>query len=365
MTAAVTARLRARRTGGGPARTYRLANSIRLPFGIGITALLLLALGTGLLVGRVTDQDLEVPGAVRDLQASLTTEVAESTRRGLNEGVDDVEQLAREVDGVPDPAGALRSFAAIHGRYQSVFLLERGRAISSLVGSPPRLDLLADDAVDGPGMRVVIRPDVVFIAQVAPLEDGSGRLVVAQYDPQFLRFAMGVAAPGDAWVVDEKGRVVTGLSDAAPATRLQRIGLDAAARRASAGRDGVAITVGGPASRDVVAWRPVSGVGPAGQLGWGVVTARRVDSAGLGATGARRQAIAIGLALALTTLIAFAWLRAVVVRPMLDLQRDAERLAYGDLKIPVAVRRYDEIGMIARSLERIRVLLIRHQMRSR
>ncbi len=365
---AIATRLRARRTSGGPARTYRLANSVVLPFGIGLASLLVVALGTGLLVGRVDEADLAVPGAVRQLQANVAGEVAESIRRGVNEGIDDVEQLAAEIERTPDVALALafESFTATHGRYQSAYLLDANRQILAQAGVPPNLDLLHEAALDEVGMHVVLESDTLLLAQIAPVPGKSGRSVVAHYDPQFLRFAMAVAAPGDAWLVDGEKRIIAGLGAASPGTQLPSPGLDDAAEKATAGKsDGVATAVGGVASADVVAWEPVRGRGVAGDLGWGVVTAQRVDAAGLGTTGARSRAITLSLALAVTALAAFAWMRAVILRPVLAMQREAERLAYGDLSVPVQAVRYDEIGMIARALERVRVMLIRNRMRTR
>lgn len=363
MTPAIASRLRARRTSGAAPRIYRLANSIRLPFAVGVTGFLVLALGVGLLVGRVVESELEVPGAVRALQASVAREVAESARRGLNEGVDDLEQLARELLLVDDAEAALVAFADIHGRYESVYLLdENGRILAAHGSVPPAPQAVEDRDLDEPGMVLHFDGDRPIISQHAPVQGGGGT-VVGQYTPVFLRYAMNVAAPGDAWLVDRRARVIAGLGGAPPGTRLQHAELDAAAHRATAGSNGASVLEGGVASHDVVAWSPVRGVGVAGSQDWGVVTARRVDAARLGAPSHRRQSVALAIAVAITAVAVFAWLRAVVLVPTTAVQREAERLAYGDLSSPVTAQRYDEIGIIARALERIRVLLIRHRMR--
>lgn len=67
------------------------------------------------------------------------------------------------------------------------------------------------------------------------------------------------------------------------------------------------------------------------------------------------------MVLALITLVIFGWIYIVILRPIARLQREAERLAFGDLSKSVEVVRYDEIGLIARALERVRVLLIRRR----
>jgi nitrate/nitrite-specific signal transduction histidine kinase len=75
----------------------------------------------------------------------------------------------------------------------------------------------------------------------------------------------------------------------------------------------------------------------------------------------RRQILVFAIVLALMTIVVFGWLWILVLRPLLRLQGEAERLAYGDLSRNVEVIRYDEIGLIARALERIRILLIRQR----
>ena len=365
MTAALTARLRARRTTGGETRTYRLANSIRLPFGLGLAPFLVLALGTALLVGRVDQADLDVPGAVRAYQGTLTNEVAESIRRGVNEGVDDLDQLARELELGGDATLLVERFASLHGRYESVYVLGPDGAIRATAGTvPPAPELLDGRNLDDRGMHVQLEGGAATILQYAPVPDITDT-VVAHYSPVFLRLAMSVAAPGDAWLVADDGRVIAGLGGAAPGTLLGRGDLATAARRAGAGRSGTSVAEGGALSRDVVAWTPVRGVGIAGNRDWGVVTVKRVDAAGLGAPTKRGQALGFAALLAMTAAALFLWLRNIILKPLLTLQREAERLAYGDLSAAVPVERYDEIGMTARALERMRVLLIRHRMRRR
>jgi len=75
-------------------------------------------------------------------------------------------------------------------------------------------------------------------------------------------------------------------------------------------------------------------------------------------TDARRHALLAGFALALTALLVFGWIYIIVLRPLLALQGEAERLVFGDLSRSVQIMRYDEIGLIARALERLRVKLI-------
>ncbi len=92
------------------------------------------------------------------------------------------------------------------------------------------------------------------------------------------------------------------------------------------------------------------------------MSARDVQSISLPQTDFRRNAVLLASILGLLTVLIFGWIHVMVLRPLGSLQAEAERIAYGDLRAPVEIRRYDEIGLVARSLERIRILLIRRRM---
>jgi methyl-accepting chemotaxis protein len=95
-----------------------------------------------------------------------------------------------------------------------------------------------------------------------------------------------------------------------------------------------------------------------------VVATRSVNSFSLPQTEARRHAMLAGAVLGVITVLVFGWLYIVIVSPVMRLQGEAERVAYGDLSKSVRVIRYDEIGLIGRALERVRIGLIRARVRS-
>lgn len=356
---------RARRTRPDQPRTYRLATSVRLPFAVGLVSLLLVGTATAFLVGDER-QEAGVPGGIFDYQESITREAAQSIRRGVNEGVSDVDQLARSigaVDGRSGLTGLLRPLEDTHGRYRSVYLLGDDGEVLANVGDDPDPDLLdEDDAFDVAGMTDALEVDRrPVIVQYAPLPDDERVAIVGEYDHEFLRFAMEVARPGDAWLVNEDGRIISALGGFSPFAELPRRSLRDAADRATGGESGAELVGGGIGSQEIIGWAPVSGPGPSGDLGWAVVTERRVSSVSLPATDSRREAVVAGIVTAALAIVVFGWLWLVLIRPLLKLQREAERLAYGDLAKPVEIERYDEIGLIARSMERIRVQLIRRR----
>lgn len=363
-------RLKARRARVDQPRTYRIANSIRVPWGVGLASLLLLGLAGALLIGRGGD-DRDVSAAVLDYQEAVTVEIAQSVRRAVNEGVDDIATIAVALGALGDPKpdeveDILFAFSELHGRYRAVYLLDRRNDIVAAVGADPHPEALdPQPPYDERGLQDARKADddVVLVAEYAPVltADGTatGLTVIGEYDPAFLRFSLEAATPGDAYVTTVDVRTIgtpsgTGLLDDLPRRELR----DRAAR-ASAGAIGVDVVGGSVDRSEIIGYAPVSGIGPAGQLGWAVVTTRTVASIPTPGTDARRQGLLFGILLIILVLTTFSWLYLLVIRPMLELQHEAERIAFGDLADPVKIERYDEIGLVARALERIRILMIR------
>jgi len=353
-----------------------------------------LALAIGLLVGGSGGDRLQVPRTILDYHEAVARDGAQSVRRGVNEGVNDLEQLALVLNATAAAQDAatrrgltrvLQSVTAVHGRYQSIYVLAGDRRVIAHAGGEPLpQSLRPSPPFKGPGMQDAQRTSlgIALIQQYAPLLGRrpsvriKGRYVpfvgrgqrsltlVGHYDPRFMGFALESARPGDAWVVNRDDRVIGALGSAARFTTLPRRALREAARRATGGASGTIVTAGSIDREEVIGFSPVAGPGPAGQFGWSVVTARTVASFALPQTDARRHALLAGFALALSALLVFGWIYIIVLRPLLALQGEAERLAFGDLSRSVQIMRYDEIGLVARALERLRVTLIRRRVQS-
>lgn len=364
-------RIRPKRSGEPEPRSYRLANSIRVPWAAGIVSLLILATGVALLVGRTDEDRLDVPQSLLDYQENLTNTVAQSLRKSVNEGVYDLEQHAQTLAVLGSDlssTGSEASLAAVegsHDRYVSLFLVDAEGDIVAQRGdiaAPEELELsdvsydslAVFDAVRAPGGEVVI-------PMVAPIPEPLGGAVVGYYDPGFLQFPLEAALPGEGWVLNDDGLVLGGAAAPDALTKLPRDRLRDIAGEAVAGDTGIRSEGGSLDQQELVGAASVSGLGPAGELGWTVITARSVASFSLPQTDVRRQALLAGVVLGLLTLMIFGWLYIVVLAPVVRAQREAERIAFGDLSKPVEVVRYDEIGLIARALERIRINLIRRR----
>jgi HAMP domain-containing protein len=369
-------RERTRRPSSDQARTRRLTNTIRLPWIVGLVVFLLLALATALLIGRTGDA-IQVPQAILDDQESIARSSAQSVRRSVNEGVDDLRALSM-ILGPLDPGNikpfesSLNDTAEGYDRYLALYLIDAGgEVLASAGGSEPRadtLDLISPFAEAGMGKATAQEDSKVpVILQYAPLQKGAGeaRALVGQYDPSFFRFSLEAAEPSEVWLVDKDGRVIGSREGFTAFQGLPRQPLREAAEQAAGGDSGATVVPSSLGRQEIVSFAPVAGPGLAGDLGWSVVTARSVDSIALPETNAQRNGLLIAGLLALFTVLIFGWLYISVLRPLFSLQEEAERLAYGDLSRSVRVFRYDEIGVIARTLERIRVLLIRRRVQER
>lgn len=368
---------RARRTSPAERRTYRLASSVRLPWIIGLVLFFIIALAAALLIGR-TENDTEVPQAVLNSQETLTQSAAQSVRRSANEGVDDLQAfssalrpfLATDTAESTELTEALRGLAQVQNRYLQLYVIDdQGEVLANSAdeeGDPAYDPLEIVDPFEETGMsraRQAEETPVPIILQHAPLpeQDRQPRAIIAWYDPAFFRFPLQTAGPGEVWLVDAQGRVIGARQGFTAFQELPRQSLRDAAAQAADGRSDTVVVSANPSSPEIISFAPVAGGGPAGSLGWSVVTSRSVEDVSLPQTNARRQGLTIAAVIALATVVVFGWLWLQLLRPLFKLQREAERLAYGDLSRGVEVVRYDEVGLTARALERIRILLVRRR----
>lgn len=347
--------------GSSAPQGQRLASTVRLPWLVGLASLLTLSAVLGLLSGR-DSSTAGVQRAALDAQEATAVGAAQQVRRSLNEGSDDLVQVARtlspyvEGDQVPSELArtVLEATAEWHLRYLSLSLVDAatGRNVLGVPGetAPAPLGELPDDR------RQVVVLDDGRIVQSVPVRDDSGLLVAAVHDPAFL-YPNLFPRPGALYVVADDGRILAapgavGLGEALPTPLLRETA------EVADGVSGATARPAGPGLSSVTAHAPVDGVGPGGDAGLGVVLVRDVATSGAPVSYRVTGALA-ALAVGLTSIALFRWLHVAVVRPVLDLQLAAERVAYGDLSRPVEVTRYDEVGTTARALERLRLALIR------
>ncbi|MGN6088221.1 MAG: HAMP domain-containing protein, partial [Actinomycetales bacterium] len=180
---------------------------------------------------------------------------------------------------------------------------------------------------------------------------GGPVIVTSRYRASYLAFPLQEPGARERWLIDPKGEIVaaSGGFQALEQMTNPEVLEAAAAARAS-----------GEGSRDVVSegvvygWAPVAGEGPAKQLGWVVVSRRSHASLGVADVAARRELILVAVLTGLFSLLLLGWYLITTVLPLRHLSQQATRLADGDRTTQLVPRRLDEVGVIARHLERIR-----------
>lgn len=347
-------------------RRFRQASSVKLPLVVGVVLFAMLAVLTGLLVGRTQDP-VDVPLSLRDAYETAARDSAQSVRRSVNEGVDDLEAVARILQGgdrfgKPALDRALAALRGVHVRYLSLYVIDTDRRVLARQGGQPRPNLLdTSDPFRAAGMDDAKEVDgEIVIQQYAPIQTPNGRLaLVGHYDPAFLQTHLESFTPGSGWVVNRDGKIIAALGGFLAFEGLPRRPLREAADLAADGQTGTLEVTGSSDRSEVVSFSAVSGHGPAGRLGWSVIGARGVPTIALPQVNVRTHGIIVGFAVGLLTLVVFGWLWLNIVQPLDRLEAEADRIADGDLSNPVQVPRYDEIGLVGRALERCRVALIR------
>ncbi|MFF4188859.1 HAMP domain-containing protein [Streptomyces sp. NPDC001691] len=339
-----------------PGRTRRLASSVWLPWTCGLLALLTVA-GTVLAAGGRFERGVTVPTAVLDGQRAATAGAAQHVRRALRAGELDLAQLADGLTLGLDPAKLdkqITHFRKRYGRYRSVYVLDAQRRVLAQAGTAAHPDQVPERPTSAGSSDAVRIDKIPVVVQYAPFSYGNNEraIAVAEYDLVKLRNAFDAVQPATAWVVDAKGEV---LASTAGFTAFQPLVGEELRRAARTDKPVVSLGGGGAATREIVAAAPIAGGGKNHAPSWRVVTARSVSTVLLPETRARDQAVLLAQVLAVVTLGLFGWLYVMWLRPLRRLVRDAERVADGDLRDVVEVRRYDELGLVARALERIRV----------
>lgn len=354
------------------------ASSIRVPWAVGLLLFSVIAVAIPLYAGGDPTPG-EVPEILLQQQEAVTRHGAQSVRRSVNEGVADLLELANALEVVQplDPQRErelLSGFIDVHRRYPALYLLGPGPRPRVQVGGEPRPDLLPGDRpFRTAGMQdASLQGEDLVIPQFAPVRrcprlPGStapptctpSSAVVAHYEPAFLLNPIGGLELGRAWIVNKKGQVLATPGVAERLPLLPRPDLRDAAARAVEGENGSYAQRLSGGRTEVVAFAPVSGFGPSGSQGWAVVTARPVDQLARTTDDRSRNALALALLTGVAVLVVFGWLWHSVIRPIDELEREADRVAHGDLDRPVEVVRHDEIGLVARSIERLRVAALR------
>jgi HAMP domain-containing protein len=326
-----------------------------------VCAVLLLSWGAPLLLlFNRADHVAVVPQQLVEDQRRRTETAADRVRQGLNEGYVDVASVATAVGaGSSDRTvrQVLDTTVEQHGRYRSLYLVDRHGTVLARAGESPRTPVAARrregvGLVDDHGTEPVI-------AARAPVPDSSGRIVVGEYDITYLDGIITRPGLGRTWLVDHRDRVVASSEgfrafEPLPDHRTHDLA-------DSAGQDSI-----GALLRDgdttLAAAAPLVGSGAASTFHtWHVVSEQPASWLRLPEYDLQRRTMLAGLLGLAAAATCLGWLHIVVVRPLRALADAAEALAGGDRRTVLFPVHHDEVGSVVRSLELIRQRLVRER----
>jgi hypothetical protein len=323
-----------------------------------VTALLILAWSMAVPILSRSMRPERVPTEVIDDQRGRITVLADTLARGINDATASLQRLASDVRAsVPhdDLRRLLAGAKDADGRFRSIYVVEPDGRVAARAGTKPRRPSGPLPSVAGVSQANISGPVPIVVAY-APAADG---LVIAgELDPRYLDDRLDRPGLGTVWIVDPGRRIISSDDGFHAFGRLTDSAVNPAVDRALTGvhtsrvyRDAGLATI--------VAAAQLGPVGPAGMLGWIVVSRMPADQLPLPVYVVRRHATVVGLLAVAGVLLCYGWLYLVGVRPLRVLVRDAERIAWpGDRGMVIYPRVHNEIGSIARNLEVLRLRLL-------
>jgi HAMP domain-containing protein len=323
----------------------RIRSSVLLPFVVGLVLSLLLSTGIVVVLSRF-DGSVQVPEGITNQQIEVAIATSEGVRRSLNAAIDDLVQLGVVHTLAPSPEAtfdeAAREFMTVHERYRDVTLTENTNIEAT------RID-----------PEVVRDPEGDSLIMWAPMRSNTATsTIVGYYKVEFLRNALSALGSADGWLVDPSGTVVASTVDGSGGT-LPNIDLIRAFETANSSGAGAFVTAGSSEYAEIISFARVEGEGPGGQLDFVLVTSRAVAELQLATVDLQLYTWLIAVAVVIVMLATLAWFYGKIVSPLRSLRRDLHTISNGELRLPVAIARDDEIGLSARALEEIRVGLKR------
>ncbi|MEW1649025.1 cache and HAMP domain-containing protein [Streptomyces sp. NPDC091219] len=306
-----------------------------------------------------------VPRLISDDQRLRTETTADRVRRGLNDGYADLTRLAGVIDASrsQEAGKALDRSLEEHGRYRSLYVVDRAGRILARAGDEPRT---ATRARIRPGVRQTNTSGTEPVLAAVAAQPGKGararsgrHYVVGEFKVQYLTGILDRPGLGSVWLVDSAHRVIASNKGFVAFGRVSDSRLRAQMRTDRTTRGSAELLLGwrDPAVAAVAPFNNKLGV--AGALGWKVASIRPVFWIGLPEYEAQRRVMLVGLLGVTTGALCLGWLYLVVVRPLRELTRGAEALAAGNRTTVLFPRYHDEVGSVAHSLELIRQRLPR------
>lgn len=316
------------------------------------------------------DTPASIPVSAVAGQQTRTQYASDRARQSLDQSYTDLVDVAASLKGksTAQQHRVLRKALADHGQYRSLYLLDRAGSIVLRVGQTPLRTIVHVPGGNGiTGVNTYGRiPAIAAYAHIPGAKAGttaSGVVVFGEIDVKVLDGLLPEPGLGSVWLADSHDRVLAaGVGFRAfqplPGPGLARLA-DRTRTPGTAGTPTSAVLTSSGVSRamSVAAAAPLAEAGPAAGLGWRVVTSEPAASLRLPVFRAERMTMLAGLLGLAVGAACLSWVHIVVVRPLRELARLAERLAGGDRRTVLYPVNHDETGSVTRSLELIRQAL--------
>ncbi|MGD6755069.1 HAMP domain-containing protein [Streptomyces sp. BH105] len=370
-------RLRRQLLGDSPETSAGQALRPRGRFGartlVGVAAVLLLVWCAPLLLllNRAGDT-VVVPQQMVNDQRERTDTLSDRVRRALNEGQADLSSVASLIGDRTRPADmteVLQRTMNEHERYDSLYVLDAMGTVLAKAGGDVHSPTGQAPSTKKP-IRVLdhqgAKPVVLGTAE---LPGRGGAAVVGEFRIDFINSLIKRPGLGDVRIVDKEGRIIGGNTGYLAFHRLPGARLDELVAGANQ-KVGLSPRPSGVMFRSgddirIAAAAPFVGGGAAGSLGWTVVSWQPASGLEIPAYTFQNRTVLAGLLGITAAAACLGWLHIVVVRPLRELARKAERLADGDRKTVLFPHHHDEVGAVARSLELVRQQLQGQQHKQR
>jgi hypothetical protein len=312
----------------------RRVPGVRAPWIAGVAFFLLLAIAAGIFLARPRAHS-PVPQSLLDARRESTVAAAQAVARSLNGGVSSLAEIAAVVDESMRQRGKPLLAPFTHRRWRSLYVVDRtSRLVVAQVGEAAQPAVLGATMPTAAGIRWAQVGTSNQIVQFTPVgkPDEARYLLVGHLDPTRLTDLL-AAAGHSAWLVDNTGSVIAGTGT--PPSR------SAEPAKESAENSSGSRVEDGAGPRVVTAWSSLVGKAPSGALGWTVLSSQDTTEAAAPADDYTGRAILLSTTLGALTIVVFAGLHFMLIRPVRQLRQAGARDAWP---------RIGEAGRIARAL---------------
>lgn len=324
----------------------RRVPGVRAPWIAGLVLFLVLAATAGIYMSRPRDFS-PVPQSVLDSRRESTVAAGQAIARSLNGGLSSLAEIATVVDESMSQRNRALLIPFKSRIWKSLYVLDRAsRVVVAQVGEPAQPAVLGEPMPSAAGLRLAQVGTAQQIVQYTPVGKAADAkyLLVGHVDPNRFSELLAVAGTEGAWLLDKSGSVIVGTGSRTPPQGVVDQSMEPGEGASGSRAQQVA------ERQEVIAWASLGGKRPSNTLGWTVVSNQATTDTVAPSDASRRRAITVSAVFGALTVIVFAVLYFVLLRPIRRLRQVA---ASADRDVPKAPK-HGEAGQVATAFTRVR-----------